>query len=171
MLRKQDWSRMYVRAMRLFHMYAKCDNMNDLRLVFDRMEERNVFIWNVVIRAHAQIGCGAEAYRLFRQMLRECLKPHQITNTSIVNPCASAAGSLERVKEVRRHACEAEFESNVRVAMHFFTCMQSVAVHISDARLVFGRMEDCDVITWTTHRKIIPSFCTGKQANSRMFLN
>ena len=130
----------------LVHMYAKCGSMDDARLAFDKMEERNVVTWNVMIGGLAQHGCGHEAYELFLQMKREGFKPDAFTYASILNACASA-GALEWVKEVHRHARAAGFESDVRVGsalVHMYAKCGS----IDDARLAFDKMEERDVVTW-----------------------
>jgi hypothetical protein len=66
---------------------------------------------------------------------------------SILNAYASA-GALEWVKEVHNQAREAGFELDLRVG--------NTQVHINakygsmdDTRLVFDRMEERDVVTWT----------------------
>ena len=130
----------------LVHMYAKCGSIDDARLAFDKMEERDVVTWNVMIGGLAEHGCGHEAYELFLQMKREGLKPDAFTYASILNACASA-GDLEWVKEVHRHAREAGFESDVRVGnalVHMYAKCGSIA----DARLTFDKMEERDVVTW-----------------------
>ena len=131
----------------LVHMYAKCGSIDDARLAFDKMEERNVITWNVMIGGLAEHGCGHEAYELFLQMLREGFKPDAVTYASILNACASA-GALEWVKEVHMHAREAGFESDVRVGsalVHMYAKCGS----IDDARLAFDKMEERNVVTWT----------------------
>ena len=130
----------------LVHMYAKCGSIDDARLAFDKMEERNVVTWNVMIGGLAEHGCGHEAYELFLQMKREGLKPDAFTYASILNACASA-GALEWVKEVHRHARAAGFESDVRVG-NALVHMYAKCGSIDDARLAFDKMEDQDVITW-----------------------
>ena len=130
----------------LVHMYAKCGSIDDARLAFDKMEERDVITWNVMIGGLAEHGCGHEAYELFLQMQREGFKPDAFTYSSILNACASA-GALEWVKEVHRHAHEAGFESDVRVGsalVHMYAKCGSIA----DARLTFDKMEERDVVTW-----------------------
>ena len=130
----------------LVHMYAKCGSIDDARLAFDKMEERDVITWNVMIGGLAEHGCGHEAYELFLQMQREGFKPNAITYISILNACASA-GALEWVKDVHTHAREAGFESDVRVGsalVHMYAKFGS----IDDARLAFDKMQERDVITW-----------------------
>ena len=130
----------------LVHMYAKCGSIDDARLAFDKMEERNVVTWNVMIGGLAEHGCGHEAYELFLQMKREGLKPDAFTYSSILNACASA-GALEWVKEVHTHAREAGFESDVRVG-NALVHMYAKCGSIDDARLAFDKMEERDVVTW-----------------------
>ena len=74
----------------LVHMFGKCGSLDDARLVFDRMEHRDVITWNVMIGGLAEHGCGQEAYELFMQMQREGLEPDAFTFSSILNPCSSA---------------------------------------------------------------------------------
>ena len=131
----------------LVHMYAKCGSIDDARLAFDKMEERDVVTWNVMIGGLAEHGCGHEAYELFLQMKREGFKPNAITYISILNACASA-GALEWVKEVHTHAREAGFESDVRVG-NALVHMYAKCGSIDDARLAFDKMEERDVVTWT----------------------
>jgi pentatricopeptide repeat protein len=130
----------------LVHMYAECGSMDDARLVFDRMEERDVFIWNVMIGGLAEHGFGGDAYDLFIRMQQEGFKPDVYTYVSILNACASV-GALEWVKEVHNKAREAGFESNLRVGSALVR-LYAKCGSMDDARPVFDRMEERDVITW-----------------------
>ncbi|CAM6129887.1 unnamed protein product [Calypogeia fissa] len=130
----------------LVHMYGKSGSIDDARLVFDRMETRDVYTWTMMIGGLAEHGCGHEAYRLFLQMRQEGFKPNAITYLSILNASASA-GALEWVKEVHGHATIAGMESDGRVGnalIHMYAKIGS----IDDARLVFDKMEKHNVVTW-----------------------
>jgi pentatricopeptide repeat protein len=130
----------------LVHMYAKTGSIDDARLVFDRMEDRNVITWSAMIGGLADHGRGHEAYELFLRMQRDGFEPDAITCISILNACASA-GALEWVKEVHRHVLKARLGSDLRVASALVH-MYAKSGSIDDARLVFYRMEDRNVITW-----------------------
>jgi pentatricopeptide repeat protein len=78
----------------LVHMYAKCGSMDDARLVFHRMEERDVTTWTMMIGGHAQHVFGVEAYDMFIRMQQVGFKPDARTYVSILSACASA-GALE----------------------------------------------------------------------------
>ena len=130
----------------LIHIYAKCGSIEDAAVVFDRMKERDVITWTVMIGAYAGSGRGVEAYDLYLKMKEEGFQPNAVTYVSLLNGCGSA-GALEWVKDVHRHILEGGHESDV--------CVGSALVHmyaksgsIEDAQLVFERMEECDVMTW-----------------------
>jgi pentatricopeptide repeat protein len=130
----------------LVHMYAKSGSIGDARLVFDRMDERDVITWNVMIGAYAEIGAAVEAYQLFLQMIQQGFIPDRITYVSILNACASA-GVLEWVKEVHSFVLKAGLESDLRVGnalVHVYAKSGSM----EDARGLFDRMKERDVVTW-----------------------
>ena len=130
----------------LVHMYAKSGSIEDARMVFDRMKERNVITWNVMIAAYAGSGRGVEAYDLYLKMKEEGFQPDAVTYVSLLNDCASR-GALEWVKDIHRHILEGGYESDVRVGSALVH-MYAKSGSIEDALLVFERMEECNVMTW-----------------------
>ena len=130
----------------LVHMYAKCGRIEDAAVVFDRLKERNIITWNVIIGAYAGSGRGVEAYDLYLKMKEEGFQPDAVTYMSLLNDCAST-GALEWVKDVHRHILEEGHESDVRVG-NALVHMYAKSGSIEDAQLVFGRMEKCNVMTW-----------------------
>ena len=130
----------------LVHMYAKRGGIEDARMVFDRMKERDVITWTVMIGAYAGSGRGVEAYDLYLKMKEEGFQPDAVTHVSLLNDCGSA-GALEWVKDVHRHILEEGHESDVRVGSALVH-MYAKSGSIEDAQLVFERMEECDVTTW-----------------------
>ena len=130
----------------LIHMYAKSGSIVDAAVVFDRMNERDIVTWNVMIGAYAGSGLGVEAYDLYLKMKEEGFQPNAVTYMSLLNDCAST-GALEWVKDVHRHILEGGYESDVRVGnalVHIYAKSGS----IEDAQLVFERMEECNLMTW-----------------------
>jgi pentatricopeptide repeat protein len=131
----------------LVHMYAKYGSMDDARLAFYRIEERDVITWTVMIGGIVQHDFGGDAYDMFIRMQQVGFKPDARTYVSIFNACASA-GAMDWVKEVHNQACEAGFELDF--------CLGNLLVHMyakcgsmDDAQLSFHIMEDRDMITWT----------------------
>ena len=130
----------------LVNMYAKSRSLDDARLVFNNMVERNVITWNAMIGGFVQQGCGQEAFSLFLQMQEEGFIPNSATYMSILNGSAST-GALEWVKQVHVHAIKAGFADELRVASALIH-MYSKSGSIDDARLVFNKMKDRNVVTW-----------------------
>jgi pentatricopeptide repeat protein len=100
----------------------------------------------VIIGGLAQHGFGGNAYDMFIRVQQVGFKPDARTYVSILNACGSAR-ALEWVMEVHNQAHEAGFELDLYVGtalVHMYAKCGSM----DDARLVFERMEERDVITW-----------------------
>ena len=130
----------------LVHMYAKSGSIEDAAVVFDRMKERNIITWTVMIGACGGSGRGVEAYDLYLKMKEEGFQPNAVTYMSLLNDCAST-GALEWVKDVHRHILEGGYESDVRVG-NALVHMYAKSGSIDDAALVFDWMKERDLITW-----------------------
>ena len=130
----------------LVHMYSKSGGIEDAAVVFDRMKERDLITWNVMIGAYAGSGRGVEAYDLYLKMKDEGFQPDTVTYMSLLNDCAST-GALEWVKDIHRHVVEGGYESDVRVGSALVH-MYAKSGSIEDAQLVFERMENRNVMTW-----------------------
>lgn len=130
----------------LLRMYAKCGRLKEARKVFENLASRNVITWNVMIGAYAQSGYGKEAYELLQEMKQEGLTPDAITYTSILNASASFE-ALDWVREVHKDIMQAGLASDLQLGnalVHMYA--KSGSVH--EARQVFDRMTNRDVITW-----------------------
>jgi pentatricopeptide repeat protein len=130
----------------LINMYAKCGSVDNARRVFDRMVNRNIVSWNVIIGAYAENGCGAEAYQLFLQMQQEGFIPDTFTYLAILNPCASV-GALEWVKEVHAKARNVGLDTGVCVGTALVG-MYAMSSSMDDAREVFDKTVSRDVTSW-----------------------
>ena len=130
----------------LVHMYANSGSIEDARMVFDRMKERDVIAWTVMIGAFAGSGRGVEAYDLYLKMKEEGFQPDAVTYVSLLNDCSST-GALEWLKDVHRHILEGGYESDVRVGSALIH-MYAKCGSIEDAAVVFDRMKGRDIITW-----------------------
>jgi pentatricopeptide repeat protein len=129
------------------HMYAKCGSMDDMQLSFHRVEERDLITWTVMIGGLAQHDFGGDTYDMFIRMQQVGFKPDALTYVSILNACTNA-GALDWVKEVHNQAREAGFELDLCVG-NALVHMYAKCGSMDDARLVFDRIEERDLITWT----------------------
>jgi pentatricopeptide repeat protein len=132
----------------LLKMYGKCGSIQEARQVFDKLTNCDGVSWTVMIGAYAENGCGEEAYQLLLQMIHKGFKPNAITFLSILNASAST-GASQWVKEVHNHVLELGLEADLRVSSALVH-MYAKSGNIDDARRVFNRMQERNVITWTT---------------------
>ncbi|XP_068639529.1 pentatricopeptide repeat-containing protein At2g46050, mitochondrial [Aristolochia californica] len=76
-------------ASALVDVYAKCGKIEVARKAFDEMNVRNTVSWTTMIVGYGKNGEGKNAVELFRQMLRESVKPDELTLASLLSSCAN----------------------------------------------------------------------------------
>ncbi|KAI5067643.1 hypothetical protein GOP47_0018171 [Adiantum capillus-veneris] len=72
----------------LIHMYGKCGCVESAREVFDNIHEQNVHTWTAMISVYSQHGFARNALVLFSQMLKEHIKPNEITFVNVLFACS-----------------------------------------------------------------------------------
>ncbi|XP_020571685.1 pentatricopeptide repeat-containing protein At3g57430, chloroplastic-like [Phalaenopsis equestris] len=83
----------------LMSIYEKFVLLDDARLVFDRMPNRNVVSWIILINAHSKIGSAKEAIECFRLMVSSGFQPNEITYVSVTSACAKLR-AVKATKEI-----------------------------------------------------------------------
>lgn len=132
---------------KLLIMYAKQGSLVYARRLFDEMSERNVVSWNAMVAGYALYGHGSEALELHNKMRRSGMKPDKFTFPSILRACASIV-SLEQGKQV--HACIIKTESEPNIVLESaLVDMYVKCGTIEDARRVFDKMPERNVVSWT----------------------
>ncbi|KAJ7538024.1 hypothetical protein O6H91_11G031500 [Diphasiastrum complanatum] len=82
----------------LIDMYGKCGSLQDARMVFDGMVQRDVVSWNAMIAACAQNGHHHVALDLYHEMQQNGINPDQITFVGVLTAC-SHTGQVGAGKE------------------------------------------------------------------------
>ncbi|KAB5532453.1 hypothetical protein DKX38_019123 [Salix brachista] len=72
----------------LTEMYAQCGDVDKAFAVFIKIGKRDVFCWNVIIKALALHGRSEEAIQIFLLMRKTGLKPNDFTFTSALFACS-----------------------------------------------------------------------------------
>ncbi|KAF6140340.1 hypothetical protein GIB67_011359 [Kingdonia uniflora] len=79
----------------LVDMYCKCGSLEDARLVFDRIIDKDVVAWNSMIVGYAMHGFSQDALELFAQMRNLGLHPTDITFIGVLSACSHAGLVVE----------------------------------------------------------------------------
>ncbi|THG00559.1 hypothetical protein TEA_023086 [Camellia sinensis var. sinensis] len=112
--------------------------MDYARKLFDLMPERDLFLWNTMIRGYADLGPCQEAIVLYRDMHRIGLLPDSYTFPSVVRSCAVLSALMEG-REVHCNIIKNGFDLDVFVQSSLIT-MYSQSGEIFNSELVFGEM-------------------------------
>ena len=72
----------------LIDMYAKCGNIGDAYLLFQRMKVSNIALWNAMLIGLAQYGNAKEALKLFKAMESNGIEPDKVTFIGVLSACS-----------------------------------------------------------------------------------
>lgn len=141
----------------LVDLYGKCGAVELARQVFDRMPERDITSWNVMILTLANHGCVRESVELFDRMTRvENVVPNAITFVAVLSACNHGG----MVEEGRRYFEMMMSEYGIRPRIEHYGCMVDIlarAGFIEEALDVVSGM-NCrpDAIIW---RSLLDACC------------
>ncbi|XP_052173367.1 pentatricopeptide repeat-containing protein At1g59720, chloroplastic/mitochondrial [Diospyros lotus] len=138
----------------LIHFYGTCGQLDSARDVFDKMTERSVVSWNVMIDALVQLGEFETALQLFAEMQSE-FNPDAYSLQSVVNACAGLGdltlGTWAHAYALRRcDADVAEDEDDYVLLNSSLVDMYCKCGSLDMAKQVFERMPKHDVNSWNS---------------------
>ncbi|KAJ8636138.1 hypothetical protein MRB53_010405 [Persea americana] len=96
----------------LVNIYAKFGRIKNARYLFDEMPERDVVLWNVMIKGYMQMGLEYEANLLFSELHRSRLHPDDVSVRCILGG-SSDRGSVEQVQAYAIKICLFKENSDV----------------------------------------------------------
>ncbi|KAL0918255.1 hypothetical protein M5K25_010254 [Dendrobium thyrsiflorum] len=97
----------------LMEMYAKCGDIDSAFRIFTKTAKKDVFCWNVMIKALAMHGRGNDAFQLFASMRKEKLQLNDFTLMSVLFAC-SHGGLVEQGRQIFE-SMEREFMIKPRI--------------------------------------------------------
>ncbi|KAI3424542.1 uncharacterized protein J3R85_010552 [Psidium guajava] len=133
----------------LITLYSRQDMLEHARKVFDEIPSRDIVSWNAMISGYTKEGSyGAEAIRLFIEMVREGMKLDHVSFTSAVSACGYER-NWELGRQIHGLTIKAGYEKQVSVGNVLISnYLKSEAVE--DAQLVFTNLSERNVVSWTT---------------------
>eukprot|EP01018_Ginkgo_biloba_P022487 Gb_36081 [translate_table: standard] len=132
----------------LITLYAKSETtLMDARQLFDKLSERNVVSWSTMIAGYNQHKRFGQALLLFYDMQKVGMKPNQFTFGSVLKACAGLEnlemGRLVHACIVKTGLCSNVFAGSALVDMY------AKCWNVADAREVFERIHERDMVLWT----------------------
>eukprot|EP01018_Ginkgo_biloba_P019015 Gb_21714 [translate_table: standard] len=132
---------------KLVTMYAKCESLEHARRILDEMPKRDVVSWTALITAYSKYGHDEEALVLFFQMQQSGIRPDQFTFATVLPICANLA-ALDCGKVIHEDIIRTGFHSDVFVGSAIVNMYVKCGC-IENARQVFDKMPERDVVLWT----------------------
>ncbi|CAD5165903.1 unnamed protein product [Musa acuminata subsp. malaccensis] len=135
-------------ATKLVDLYCLCDHVTYAHKLFDRIPKRNLFLWNVLIRAYAWTGPHEVALSLYYQMLDCGVAPDNFTFPFVLKAC-SALSALEAGRGIHELVVSTGWETDVFVGAALID-MYAKCGCVDHARELFDRIPNRDVVLWNS---------------------
>ncbi|KAI9110515.1 hypothetical protein K1719_018381 [Acacia pycnantha] len=130
----------------LIDIYSKLGELQEALNVFNEMMTGDSVVWNSIIGAFAQHSDGDEALYLYKSMRRAGFFSDQSSLTSALRACTSLA-MLELGQQVHVHVLKFDRDLILNNALLDMYCKCG---GLEDAKSIFNRMIEKDVISWST---------------------
>lgn len=97
----------------LIDMFAKCGDVDNARVVFDKMNKRCIITWTSMVSGLAVNGYCTEAIELYDKMCSEGLKPDDVIFIAVLSACTHG-GLLDEGKRVfDQMVCEFDIKPRI----------------------------------------------------------
>lgn len=131
----------------LVDMYARFGLLEDAKVVFEKLPERDIVSWNAIATGYAEHGCGEEVLNLLERMRGEGVEPDTITYVCGLRGCSSMRAT-ERGRMLHAELVEEGMESDPYVGstlVDFYVKCGKIA----EARETLDEMLVRDLVPWT----------------------
>jgi pentatricopeptide repeat protein len=132
----------------LIDVYSKFSLVDDAKLVFSLMNNRDMVIWNAMIFCLAQNEHGEEAVKLFNQLRISGLIPNEFTFVALVTVACTLA-SMFHGQQFHAQIIKTGMDSDPRVSNALID-MYAKCGFIKEGRLLFDLALGKDVICWNS---------------------
>ncbi|KAL4024033.1 hypothetical protein IC575_017806 [Cucumis melo] len=128
--------------------YVKGGDFEKARNLFDKMPERDTFSWIAIISGCVRRNRPEEALELYRLMQKHENSESNKLTTSSALAASAAIPSLHVGKEIHGHIMRVGLDTD-EVVWCSLLDMYGKCGSIEEARYIFDKMEEKDVVSWT----------------------
>ncbi|XP_031474841.1 pentatricopeptide repeat-containing protein At2g13600-like [Nymphaea colorata] len=156
----------------MINMYSKCGSIDDARLLFNKTKEHGLVSWTSMILGCAFHGLAREAIQLFEKMLKEGVRPNEISFLGVLSACCHAGLLNEGCHyfKLMREDC------SILPKIEHFTCMVDLLgrlgqLEVAEEFILENAIGQADAV-WkallsacSTHKNVL----VGERALGRLF--
>ncbi|KAK9991281.1 hypothetical protein SO802_026266 [Lithocarpus litseifolius] len=128
--------------------YSKCGVLQDARQVFDKMSERNMYSWNIMLASYAQNSLFLDAMNVFHDFLKMGIRPDHYTMPPVFKSCVGI-GDAFLGKMLHGWVVRLGFEEYVVVGSSVLDFYVKFG-NLVDAKRVFSNMLFRDSAVWNS---------------------
>ncbi|KAJ4950993.1 hypothetical protein NE237_027825 [Protea cynaroides] len=137
----------------LITLYARWGHLDEARVMFDEMPNRDLVSWNALLSGYTQGGnCGVEAITVFTMMVKEGMELDHVSFASIVSVCGHER-SLDLGRQTHGLIIRTGYGTDVSVC-NVLISMYAKCELPEDAKIAFEGMIERNVVSWTTFLSI-----------------
>ncbi|XP_076895245.1 pentatricopeptide repeat-containing protein At5g15300-like [Bidens hawaiensis] len=133
---------------KIIRLYFRFGSKNHAHQVFDKMPQPNAFIWTSMIHGHVENKLYAEAFSLFRRMIRHSISPLNYTVVTMLKGVAREA-RLKDGLTVYGLVFKYGFEFDVMVQNSMLDLLMRCE-RTELAKRVFDEMDVKDTVSWNS---------------------
>lgn len=89
--------------------YVYCGSHDDAHMIFNKMSERDLTTWNLMVRVYAENDCPDQALHLFHELQAQGMRPDAMTIMSLIPVCALMA-SVSLLRQCHGYVVRACFD-------------------------------------------------------------
>lgn len=131
----------------LIDMHAKCRNLAFAHMLFDRLTQKNIVAWTVMISGYIRSCKYREGADLVKTMLEEGLLPNEVTLLSFIIECGSVK-ALQLGKQIHAYISRHCLDISLAVSAGLID-MYGKCSNTKYARALFDHKENRDSVTWS----------------------
>ncbi|XP_019422034.1 PREDICTED: pentatricopeptide repeat-containing protein At2g22410, mitochondrial-like [Lupinus angustifolius] len=127
--------------------YVACRLIQSARKLFDDISDRTLVSWNSMIAGYGRMGCCKEVILLFQEMQNLGVELDVFTLVSLLS-VSSKHGNLDLGRFVHIYIIITGIETD-SIVTNALIDMYAKCGHLQCAKIVFDRMVDKNVVSWT----------------------
>ncbi|KAI5331929.1 PREDICTED: pentatricopeptide [Prunus dulcis] len=129
-------------------MYAKCGSMRNAYMIFDKMRNKDVASWNIMIKGYGMHGYGSKALDMFSDMCEARILLDEVSFVGVLSACSHAG----LVREGRDFLRQMKSKYGVVPNIEHYTCVVDMlgrAGHLQEAyELVLEMPIETNPVVW-----------------------
>ncbi|KAM1592688.1 hypothetical protein FF1_036470 [Malus domestica] len=129
-------------------MYAKCGSMRNAYMVFNKMRNKDVASWNIMIMGYGMHGYGSKALDMFSDMCKVQMKLDEVTFVGVLSACSHTG----LIREGREFLRQMKSKYGVVPTIEHYTCVVDMlgrAGHLEEAhQLVLEMPIETNPVLW-----------------------